>query len=497
VFANDCPNCIVRLGLRVTRKNKVNHTHDTHEHHGYRLTTTEVIDDTRAQALKDAAYASLQGKARSKAATKLVATLCARLAAYESEHGTYQHKPGPAVKTAIGAFLADLLVAQSDERPSAWVHRSLHAERFSGGPVGHKVFTRVLDALRGLGLVEHAEGFAEFSNSPFGSSVTQRWAARFKATPTMLELTARHRVPFQSAAKHFTFQYELPKAPLQKREAKTWNVYTRREVRGRPMPFEHTAVSTKLEADVRELNEFLDRQQIEGGVHQGYIRIFQNGDEAGFNWNYGGRLYSQPAATNYQQMSKKARLKMTFNGEAVAEIDIRASYLTLYYGWFGRQLDFNTDPYLLPDFGQAGRDAVKLWMVATFGSSKPISKWPAALLKEYEEDHHEKFDQKRYPVKLVREKALLQHPLMARWGELRKGRNRTWADLMYYESVVMVSTMVDLMRDHGIPSLAVHDSLIVPKSAINTTTTALKARFRSVTKQEVQLTIHPKGLMLS
>jgi hypothetical protein len=363
--------------------------------------------------------------------------------------------------------------------------------------VGHKVFKRVLDALKGLGLVEHAEGFAEFSNSPFGSSVSQRWAARFKATPAMLELAARHRVPIQSAEKHFTFQYELPKAPLQKRKAKTWNAYTRKEVRGRPMPFAHTPVSTKLEADVRELNEFLDRQEIAGGVHQGYIRIFQNGDEAGFNWNYGGRLYSQPAATNYQQMSKKARLKMTFNGEAVAEIDIRASYLTLFYGWFGSPLDFNTDPYLLPGFGKAGRDAVKLWIVATFGSSKPISKWPTALLKEYEDDHQEKFDQKRYPVKLVREKALLQHPLMARWGEPRRGRIRTWADLMYYESVVMVSTMVDLMRDHGIPSLAVHDSLIVPRSAINTTATALKARFRSVTQQEVQLTIHPKALMLS
>jgi hypothetical protein len=116
------------------------------------------------------------------------------------------------------------------------------------------------------------------------------------------------------------------------------------------------------------------------------IRIFQNGDEAGFKWNYGGRLYSQPPATNYQQLSKRARLKMTFNGEAVAEIDIRASYLTLFYGWYGEQLDFNSDPYRLPGFGAAGRDAVKLWMVATFGSPKPISKWPTALLKEYEED---------------------------------------------------------------------------------------------------------------
>src|ERR1700680_4338422 len=108
---------------------------------------------------------------------------------------------------------------------------------------------------------------------------------------------------------------------------------------------------------------------------------------------------------------------MTFNGEAVAEINIRASYLTLFYGWFGRQLDFNSDPYLLPGFGKAGRDAVKLWMVATFGSARPINKWPTSLLKEYEDDHGKKLDRTRYAVKLVREKALLQHPLMARWGE--------------------------------------------------------------------------------
>ena len=89
---------------------------------------------------------------------------------------------------------------------------------------------------------------------------------------------------------------------------------------------------------MRELNEFLARQQIEGGgdvVHQGYIRISRTVIRPGFDWNYGGRLYSQPPATNYQQMSKKARLKMTINGEAVAEIDIRASYLTLFYGWHG------------------------------------------------------------------------------------------------------------------------------------------------------------------
>ncbi len=458
--------------------------------------TTDTTNTARSQALQDAGYASLQGSAKSKAAKALVRAICAKVTAYESDHSTHQHKSGK-VHDAVAAFLADLLVAQSDDKPSEWVHRSLHAKGFSGGPVGHRVFIRVLDALKGLGLVEHAAGVAKYTNFGAGPIALQRWAARFRATTSLLELTAKHRVPLQSADKHFVFQYELPKRPLQKRKAKTTNAYTRKQVRGAAMPYVHTPKSSKLEADVRELNEFLARQHIEGGVHHGYIRIFQNGDQAGFNWNYGGRLYSQPPASNYQQMSKLKRLKMTINGEAVAEIDIRASYLTLFYGWHRKQLDLSSDPYRLPGLGVAGRDVAKLWVVATFGSPKPITKWPTALLKGYEEDHHRKLDRTRYTVKLVREKAILQHPLIARWGEPIRGRVRTWADLMYWESVVMASTMVDLMRDHGIPSLAVHDSLIVPRSATNIAATALKDRFRYVTGMEAQLTVHPGGLTVS
>jgi len=41
------------------------------------------------------------------------------------------------------------------------------------------------------------------------------------------------------------------------------------------------------------------------------------------------------------------------------------------------------------------------------------------------------------------------------------GRLRTWADLMFSESKVIIGTMVALMKMRAIPSLAVHDSLIV------------------------------------
>ena len=61
----------------------------------------------------------------------------------------------------------------------------------------------------------------------------------------------------------------------------------------------------------------------------------------------------------------------------------------------------------------------------------------------------------------------------------------------------MVATMLILMRDQGVPSLAVHDSLIVPRSATNIAATALKDRFRSITRMEAQLTVHPKALTVS
>jgi hypothetical protein len=43
----------------------------------------------------------------------------------------------------------------------------------------------------------------------------------------------------------------------------------------------------------------------------------------------------------------------------------------------------------------------------------------------------------------------------------------TCFDLMYYESEALVGSMLALKREHGIPSLGVHDSLIVPASAEN------------------------------
>src|SRR4029077_3184664 len=136
--------------------------------------------------------------------------------------------------------------------------------------------------------------------------------------------------------------------------------------RGKTMKFERAGKALELEQQVRSLNEFLDRFDLRGGSHRGYVRIFNQGDDPAFNWNKGGRLYSQ-GDQSYQRLKQTERLRMTIHGEEVVEIDIRASYLTIYHAHYGAPLDPDPerDPYDLPGLGAEARNVVKLWFVAT------------------------------------------------------------------------------------------------------------------------------------
>ena len=84
-------------------------------------------------------------------------------------------------------------------------------------------------------------------------------------------------------------------------------------------------------------------------------------------------------------------------------------------------------------------------------------------------------DRKRYAVARLRDKIIAHHPILERWGQPINGRVRTWADLMFAESKVIVGAMLWLMRNTSIPSLAVHDSLIVSEEHEHMTAKTLKA----------------------
>lgn len=201
---------------------------------------------------------------------------------------------------------------------------------------------------------------------------------------------------------------------------------------------------------------------------------------------WGGRLYSQHFSESYQVLSAAKRAAMTINGEPVAEIDIRASYLTIFLAMHDVQLDTEKDPYEIEGPEAPHRSAVKAWMVATFGNAKPIRRWPPKMLQKSPELKH-------YRVVTITERVLDKYPTLKTWGLPLNGRVRTWADLMWLESVVMVTTMRDLMGE-AVPSLSVHDSLIVPASKASIAAQALAKRFHWVTQVQPLLKINqPAG----
>src|ERR1700747_108361 len=129
----------------------------------------------------------------------------------------------------------------------------------------------------------------------------------------------------------------------------------------------------------------------------------------------GGRLYSQHFTDSYQVMSGDKRLNMTIDGEPVAEVDIRASYLTIFLSRRGVQLP-DGDPYELPGLGSEHRAAVKAWMVATFGNSKPIGRWPPRMLQKSPELN-------KYRVKDITKDALTKYPALETWGVIFPRKN--------------------------------------------------------------------------
>jgi hypothetical protein len=79
-------------------------------------------------------------------------------------------------------------------------------------------------------------------------------------------------------------------------------------------------------------------------------------------------------------MPEHKRLEMKINGEPVAEIDIKASHLTIYHAMVGEPLDGLSDPYARVGIA---RDVAKQWCITTFGNSAPKTKWPPKTVKEY------------------------------------------------------------------------------------------------------------------
>lgn len=434
--------------------------------------------------------ANLKGYATSDAARLLVSSLnetYPRPTKAGAETGAY--RAGAKLTTercqAIAAWLAELLMAAGVEDGAGWLAVSLDKTRFK--KTLHPVSWRTFDGIRkpwvAAGLLEENTGFPgvlAFGNP--GPSVGR--LSRFRATPRLLEMCANHGVTIDSAHKHFAVAYDMPSELVQ--------------ITSPPSPTPDSPRVQRFREEIAGLNTFFARHELVGALHIGWVRKFHEGAARDFDFNKGGRLYSQPGIhkRNYQHMPREQRIAMTINGELLSEIDISGSYLSIFYAAHGEQVNIAGayDDILGPE--DIHRAVVKTWVNASFGIGGLLGQWSAGVKKDFAQKHRSQgwqIDPKSFPVARVRELTLARHPLLSTWGHGAPGIPSTYGDLMYIESRVIISTMVRLASEHSVPSIPVHDSILVPRSKVAIARSILEEQFNKVVGVTPLLKVYPEA----
>jgi hypothetical protein len=205
--------------------------------------------------LQAAAHASLRAHPISDEAEALVSELTGTVNAHALATGTRKNKrksTSDKLKYAVGAFLADLLRAygQDEPDPNPWVYRTMHAKSFTGAKVSFRTFSQLLDGLKRLALLQHIKGHEVSSER----GDTGKFAARFRATPTLLAFCRERAVDPVEVNDHFEFEYDLPTEVLELRatkEATYWKTSTKPP--GKPMSFERDGITDAIEDHIKEL----------------------------------------------------------------------------------------------------------------------------------------------------------------------------------------------------------------------------------------------------
>src|SRR5262249_18819301 len=150
--------------------------------------------------------ANLDAVARGNHASALVTSLSDALTAWEQVSGkrkNVRHKGLENLKSAIGAFVADLLHARNHPDADGWVYRPLAKGNFTKQAVSARDFTSVRDAWVACGLLDYKPGYTETVEFDPGDHIRTRGkAARFRATPKLLQVCAEHGVTPQNVGEH-------------------------------------------------------------------------------------------------------------------------------------------------------------------------------------------------------------------------------------------------------------------------------------------------------
>jgi hypothetical protein len=196
-----------RLGPQLKANETLREREITENEVGGVKTSAELADELRFAPL-----ANLKGRATSASAATLVSYL-ADTYPRTTKNAKKSNKPRklePQVHAAIGAFLADLLMAQGNEEGGGWLRLSLDKRGFKKpNPVSYRMFDGLRTSWKAAGLIEEHAGYPGklgFGNpGPVFGSMT-----RFRVTPKLLKIAEKQGVLVQKVQDHFFIEFEMP-----------------------------------------------------------------------------------------------------------------------------------------------------------------------------------------------------------------------------------------------------------------------------------------------
>jgi len=381
---------------------------------------------------------------------------------------------------AVDRIIADLLYAYTGKE-SKWAYRSLHNDTFIGEPVKAITFKTIINLMIDLGYVEQRKGgnmsgFNGVSKSGSDkSSYHPGDASRFMATRSFIKIANLNGIRVDTINSHIK-TVELSKVVRIRASSRRSG---RTKEKGRYIvPVEN---KTYIEACRRteSINKYLLKQSLQGGIFDGYQRLFNEGDRDDFDFNMGGRLYCL-GGESYQSMKKVKRLRMLINGNPVVEIDVNASYLSILASLMGYELDTTRDVY---EIEGVHREIVKAWVTATLGSDVFHGRWPANTVKMLKEKGIEL--DRSLSMSIVGERVCERLPFLSEWETC----GIRWSHLMYQESECIIHAMETLISDFDVPSFGVHDSIIVPANKEQLAIRVLKSSYKSLVGAKCRVSV--------
>ncbi len=429
-------------------------------------------------------YADFMVRTVSPEAAALIADLTERISALEHAQklgsvtsksltrGRYRKGPKgiESLRDALGRFVGHLLMAKAHPHRTDKVFRSLKKDGFTGGPVTFTAFDGAWRGLEALGLLSHTPGKHRYHPLGFdgGPMKLPGQASVFVVSEALLSLSQQHGVSLENIEEHFV----QDRAPLELRTFSEWEWSPKsraRKISGQQVKFTPDERTEALAAQVQCLNAFLGTFKMEGGRFYGLYRGFNTGKEAdAFKWDKGGRLYAYGDRA-YQWLTGDQRALITINGELTVEVDISASYLTIFHGLTNQKLDTQAGD-LWSRIEIEDKLVAKEWVNLSLTAGKRLAKWPKEKATKYRTRTGRDLPTD-YPVRDVEAKALKAFP-----GVSRLNGSLTWAELMFAEAEVVVATMKKLMG-REVPAFPVFDSLIVPVSQVRFATGVLYDEF--------------------